>query len=102
MGAEEGIFLVEITPAVALAAHKNTGPKAGALVKAHIDLSGNVAVGGADHGADLGAVEAVLEIVCLQLVRGGDGDGTQLVEREDGEPELIRFIRYTIEDTETK
>lgn len=50
---------------------------------------GGVAVGGTDDGAHTGRLEAVGKVVRKQLVGRRDGDGAELVQAEDGEPELI-------------
>ena len=55
---------------------------------------GGVSVGGAEDGADPGGIEAVGEIMLLEQVGGGDGNGTQLVEAQDGEPELVVALEH--------
>ena len=76
-------------PALALAADQDLGQAHARRLLAQLDLAGDVAVRGADDGGGAGGLEAVLEIVGEKLVRRGDRDGAQLVQAQDGEPELI-------------
>ena len=89
VAAEEGVFLVEVVPALAAAADEDLLPHLGAFRRRQVDLVGGVAVGGAEDGADVRRMEAVAEVLGLELVGGGDGHGAQLVEAQDGEPELV-------------
>ena len=94
LAAVHGVLLVEVVPALTLAAYQDLQPQAGAVLLGDVHLTGGVPVGGAEDGADLGGVEAVGEVVLLELVGGGDGHGPQLVEPQDGEPELIMPLEH--------
>ena len=61
----------------------------GAVLLRDLHLMGRIPVGGAEDGADPGGVEPIAEVVLLEQVGGGDGHGPQLVEAQDGEPELV-------------
>ena len=64
------------------------------MLGGQIHLMGGVAVGGAEDGRDTGGIEAVLEVMLLELVGGGDGDGTQLIQTQHGEPELVVALQH--------
>lgn len=52
------------------------------------------AVAGADNGLDLSGFEAVFVVVADEQARRGDGDGAELVQREDGQPELVVALEH--------
>ena len=58
------------------------------------DARGAVAVAGADNGLDLSGFEAVFVVVADEQARRGDGDGAELVQREDGQPELVVALEH--------
>ena len=80
---------VKITPAGARAADEDARLQRGALFDDRVDLSGNAAVCRTQHRLDAGGVEAVFKILGQQLAGGGDGHGAELVQAENGDPELI-------------
>ena len=49
---------------------------------------GGVPVAGAQYGADPRGLEPVFEVVGLQLIGGGNGDGPQLVQPQNRRPEF--------------
>ena len=85
---------VEVVPAVAAAAHENLRLQAGTLALGLFNLPGGVAGGRGHNGADLGGLEAVHIVVFLQLIRGGNGHSAQLVEAQNGKPELIMAFQH--------
>ena len=55
---------------------------------------GGVPVGGADDGGNTARLEAVLKVVLQKLIGGGDGDGADLVQSQDGIPELVVALEH--------
>ena len=53
-----------------------------------------LAVGRADDSADARSLVAVVEVVFDKHVRGGDGDGAELVERHRSDPELPVALQH--------
>ena len=91
--AAERHLAVVVEPALALSAYEylyHAGVGLGGLFGVQMCLS----VGRAYDGADAGGVEAVFKVVQHQLVRGGNGYSSDLVEREHAEPELIVALEH--------
>ena len=86
---EELVLVVKAVPALARAVGDDLRDGQARLLERQVDLMGSVAVGGTDDGAHAGRLEAVGKVVRKQLVGRRDGDGAELVQAEDGEPELI-------------
>jgi len=84
-----GDALVEPVPARPRAADQHLLQVGPGLRLGGFDLGGDVAVGGADDGGDPRLLEAEDQVVLLELVGGGDGDGADLVQAEDRVPELV-------------
>ncbi len=61
----------------------------GQLGKAFSTSSGGMAIGGAHHGPDTRRLEAVFKILLQQLIRGWHRHCAQLMQAQDGKPELI-------------
>ena len=76
-------------PALPPAADDKLGVDPVILPARLVDILGDVALARADAGGDASRLEAVNEVVGGQQVGGGHADRAELVEREDGEPELI-------------
>src|SRR5699024_9141298 len=83
------VLLIEVVPALPAAAYQDLGCERGAVLLCQLHLMGHVAVSGAEDGADTGSIEAVGEIMLLEKVGGGYSNGAQLVEAQDGKPELV-------------
>ena len=94
LAAVHGVFLVKAVPPLPGPPGHDFQPKAGAVLLRQLHLTGGVPVGGADDGADLRRVEAVGEVMLLELVGGGDGYSSQFVQAQDGEPELIMPLQH--------
>ena len=86
---EQRVFRVHVVPAFPLAVDHDQGLDGGAPGSSALGDLGGVAVRGADERLHAGSVEAVLKVMLLELVGGGDGDGAELVQGDHGEPELI-------------
>ena len=91
-----GFFHVshEVIPTVTLAVDYNSRLYRGTLRQSLIDLLGNVAVARADDRLYCSGVRSVDDIMLLQHECCGDNDRAELVQSENGEPELI----VTLED----
>ena len=89
VGAVKRVFLVEAAPARPLSPHQQLLLQRAALGLGQLHLVRHIPVCRADNGADSGGAEAVAEIVLLELIGGRDDHRPQLVQPEDGKPELI-------------
>jgi len=93
LGADEFLrehpeLVVKVVPALPAAVHHDLG-HVGELPGGLLGLVGHIAVAGADHGADAGGLIAVLQVVGQHLVAGQQGHRADLVQAQDGEPELV-------------
>ena len=86
-----GFFHVghEVVPAVALAVDDDSRLYRGTLRQSLIDLLGNVAVACANNRLYCSGVRSVDDIMLLQHECCGDNNRAELVQSENGEPELI-------------
>ena len=91
---KERILRVHVMPAFPLSVDHDQGLDGGAPGGGALRDLGGVAVRGADERLHAGGVEAVFEIMLLELVGGGDGDGAELVQGDHGEPELIVALEH--------
>ena len=89
MSAVKGVIAVKAVPAFFFCTYDDLCFESGANALNLVYLICNVAHGGAHNGADSRLVEAVLKVVCHQLIGSRDGDGAELMESNDREPELI-------------
>ena len=75
--------------AVTAAADHYLYPFSAALLFSLFDLIRHVAVGGAYDGTDTAGCEPVGNVVLFELICRRYRDGTQLMQRQYGEPELV-------------
>ena len=76
-------------PAVTAAADHYFYPFSAALLFSLFDLIRHVAVGGAYDGTDTAGCEPVGNVVLFELICRRYRDGTQLMQRQYGKPELV-------------
>ena len=85
----EGIFRIEVVPALFFAADQDEVFDLLAGARSVLRDVGGISVGGADESGNACGVETVNEVVILELIRGGDGDRADLMQSNHAEPELV-------------
>ena len=87
-------FGVKVVPAVAVFAHHHFDLQRRAGFLRHVHLVRHVVFAGGDNGFHARRLEAVLEVVFDEQVRGGDDDCAQFMQSEYGNPELIVSLQH--------
>ena len=87
--AEHAVLFIEIPPAFPASANQNPDRQLRALLCRFVHGIGGLAVGGAQDCLDICRLEAVGKVLGLELIGGRDDHSPQLVQTQDGEPELI-------------
>ena len=82
-------FPIIIVPAFPLAAAQHQGLYPGAIGQGFLHLFRGMAIGAAHHSPDIRRLEAVFKILLQQLIRGWHRHCAQLMQAQDGKPELI-------------
>ena len=59
-----------------------------------VDVFKHDVVAYGNDGFDVGRLAAVDDVFCRQQMGGGNGGGSDFVERDDGEPELVAALQY--------
>ena len=88
-GAGPGQGLVEVDPAGPRAAHRHLQLQGGRLRLRGVHVLQHQGVRRGHDQLDVRGVVPVDEVLGGELVGGGDGDGAQLVQRQQAEPELV-------------
>ena len=90
----EGVLFIEAVPALALSADQDLGFQLGAGLGGFVNGVRDRAVRRCDDGADACGLEAVFKVMCKELIGCGNGNCTELVQGEHGEPKLVMPLKH--------
>ena len=82
-------LLVEVVPALPMSIHKNLMLDLRTVGGGSLSNLGGIAICGAEQSGNACCIEAVLKVMLLQLVGGGNGNSTDFMQGNHSKPELV-------------
>ena len=89
VAAEHCVFIFKAVPALTLSADKDFYLQVAVACRSSVNVVGRIIVRRADYRLDMGSFEAVFKVVLKKLMGSRDCYCAELMERKNGEPELI-------------